>query len=242
MSKKGTKAAEVETNAMVVAPVTDVVASDSALAELGLAEFTTEVETDDYPIMAFGGNENKGEENTIYAGQSIVGEFVGTVPMWSTEPKENWKEEEAEGRKYWTSLHYKFVNPKTGKHFGIFSTSTLFNLQKIVTSATDPSVKNPLIGIRYLGKIEGKDVLEKEHGIILTKGSSAHVCKLLTPKGMTIDTYFSGCLNYTRNPLPNFGTKVKLSKIEQAKKNFAMIEARKEAHLATQLQGQLAQH
>lgn len=213
---------------------------DAALAALGLTEFTAEVVNDDYPILAFGGNENEGAENTIYAGQTIVGEFVGTVPMWSTEPKENWKEEEAEGRKYWTSLHYKFINSKTGKAFGVFSSSTLFNLQKIVTSSTDSAVKNPTIGIKYLGKIEGKEVLKSQYGIELTKGTSAHVCKLLTPAGLVVDTYFSGCLNYTRNPLPNFGTKVKLSKIEQAKKNFAAIEARQEMRKAEHAQAQLS--
>ena len=208
-----------------------VITNDASLAALGLTEFKQVTEVDDYSIMSFGDVLTEGterEENVIYAGETVVGEFIGTVPMWSTEPKENWKEEEAEGRKYWTSLHYKFLDVKSKKPFGIFGSSTLFNLQKIATSETDPALTNPVVGVRYLGKIEGKEILEKEHGIVLTKGTSAHVAKLLTTPLVVIDPYFAGCCNYTRNPLPNFGTKTKMSKIDQAKANFAAQEARRE--------------
>jgi hypothetical protein len=205
-----------------------VVRDEAALAELGLTEFSPETQVDDYPILALGGDvpATGREENTAYAGDTIVGFLVGTVPMWSLEPKENWKEEKAEGRTYWTSVHYKFIG-KDGKTFGLFSSSTLFNLQKIATSATDPVLTNPLIGVKYIGKIEGKEILKEQHGIEITKGNSAHVCKILTGKDVKIDPFMAGCVNYTRNPLPNFGSKEKLSKIEQAKANFAAIEARK---------------
>ena len=219
-----------------------VVSNDAALAALGLTEHVLEVQTDDYPILSFGDVVAAGEvaqPNTIYAGQTVVGHLVGTVPMWSLEPKENWKEEEAEGRKYFTSLHYKFIG-QDGKAFGLFSSSTLFNLQKILTSSTDPVLGNPLIGVKYLGKIVGKEILAKEHNIELTKGDSAHVCKILTPAGLVIDPYISGCINYTRNPMPNFGTKVKVSKIEQAKQNFARIEAMREARAEETRQAQLS--
>jgi len=222
---------------------TGVIVNDADLSALGLSELADENESDDYPILSLGDVVPVGEEaqpNTVYAGQTIVGELVGTVPMWSLEPKENWKEEEAEGRKYFTSLHYKFINPKTGETFGLFSSSTLFNLQKIATSATDPMLKNPLVGIKYLGKIVGKDRLKEEFNIEIKKGDSAHVCKLLLSKDTPIDTFAAGCVNYTRNPLPNFGSKVKMSKIEQAKANFAAQENRKAMREAGNTQAQLA--
>jgi hypothetical protein len=40
--------------------------------------------------------------------------------------------------------------------------------------------------------------------------------------------------------MPNFGTKVKVSKIEQAKQNFARIEAMREARAEETRQAQLS--
>lgn len=226
-----TTGTEVEQVKIVGAGV--VMSGDIDLSAMGLADFSAEAQRDDYPILSFGGDLEAGkprEVNTIYAGDVIIGKLVGTVPMWSLEPKENWKEEEAEGRKYWTSLHYKFKNVKTGEEFGVFNNSTLFNLQKILTSSSSPELADPTVGITYIGKIEGKERLSKEFGIELTKGTSAHVTKLSLPKDVKIDAYQAGCVNYTRNPMPNFGSKVKISRAEQARLNYAAIEARKAKH------------
>lgn len=161
------------------------------------------------------------EAHTLYAGESLVGEFIGTVPMFSLEPKENWEETVVEGKKVWLNQHYLFKNPKTGDLFGLHDArASLWILEKISTSMTNPSIPNPVVKIDYVGIVEGKDVLEKEYGIKLKTGKEAHVAKVLTQKGTQIDTYASGAVNLTRDPRPNFGSAEKVDRMTQNARNF----------------------
>lgn len=197
-----------------------------------LVESSLSNEREEYPIFRMGGNEvpaNGREDNTLYAGDEIGGEFLGTVPMFSTEPKENWGEEIVDGKKIWTNKHYAFKRAD-GTMFGLFATSTLWKLQKIATSATHQAIKNPLVKVSYVGLVEGKEVLKEKYGIELTSGSKAHVCKLAHSKDARISEYTKGCVNLLRSPKPTFGEKSNLSSFEQDVANFEKMQAYASTH------------
>lgn len=163
------------------------------------------------------------EEDTIYAGESLTGEFLGTVPMWSLEAKENWETVTVEGKKVWINQHYLFRNPKTGAMFGVHDArATLWVLEKILTNASNPTIKNPIVKIEYVGKIVGKDELKK-HGVEIKTGKEAHVCKVLTEKGTKMDKMASGVLNFVRDPRPNFGSEEKTDRFTQNIKNYERL-------------------
>jgi hypothetical protein len=181
------------------------------------------------------------EDDTIYSGESLVGEFLGTVPMWSLEAKENWETVVVEGKKVWVNQHYLFRNPKSGAMFGVHDArATLWVLEKILTNASNPSIKNPIVKIEYVGKIVGKDELKK-HGVELKVGKEAHVCKVLTQKGTSMDKMASGVLNFVRDPRPNFGSEEKTDRFTQNIKNYERLASASiaqpaiEGHSHTQL-------
>lgn len=187
-----------------------------------LVEASLTNDREEYPIFRLGGNEipaNGREENTLYAGDEIGGEFLGTNPMFSTEPKENWEEVLVDGKKIWTNKHYVFKKAD-GTMFGLFATSTLWKLQKIVTSATKATVANPKVKISYVGLVEGKELLKEKYGVEITSGNKAHVCKLAHSKDAVISEYTKGCVNLLRSPRPTFGPKSNLSSFEQDVANF----------------------
>lgn len=186
----------------------------------GLKSFELET-SDQYPIFSFG---TEAGEGVITPKNKVRGTFLGTVPMFSKTYKENWETLEVEGQTMYMSTHYAFEDAK-GNKFGIFGSSTLWKLQKIPTAVTGKAFGNPLVEIEYIGKIEGRDVLEKEYGIKLTKGNSAHVFDVKT--NVAVDPTVKGCINYLRNPTPNFGAeKSTLSDIEVARRNWEAQQKR----------------
>lgn len=198
--------------------------TDLMKVDLGtdLVEASLTNDREEYPIFRLGGNEIPAtgrEENTLYAGDEIGGEFLGTNPMFSTEPKENWDEQLVDGKKIWVNKHYAFKKAD-GTLFGLFATSTLWKLQKIATSATNPSIKNPMVKVSYIGLVEGKEVLKEQYGVEITSGNKAHVCKLAHSRDAKISEYTKGCVNLLRSPKPTFGEKSNLSAFEQDVMNF----------------------
>lgn len=181
------------------------------------------------------------EDNTLYAGEHVEGKLIGTVPMFSMDFKENWEERLVDGKKVWFNQHYLFET-STGIKFGVHDArASLWLLEKISTSMTNPSIKNPYVRIDYVGLIEGKERLEKEYNIKLTTGKEAHVCTIKTEKGTIMDTYAAGALNLTRDPRPNFGSEEKVDRFTQNERNFAKAQVihgsvpAVEGHASTQL-------
>lgn len=172
-------------------------------------------QSEKYPIFSFGQDKKAG---VINEGQKIRGRFLGTVPMFSKDFKENWDTLEVDGKTIYMSSHYAFEDAN-GKKFGIFASSTLWKLQKIPTAVSGKAFSNPLVEVTYVGKVEGRDVLKELYGIELTKGNSAHIFDVLCEN--TVDMTVKGCINYLRNPVPNFGAeKSSVSSIEQARQNW----------------------
>jgi len=209
--------------------------TDLLKVDLGedLVESSLSADREEYPLYRLGGNEIPAtgrEENTLYAGDEIGGEFLGTAPMFSTEPKENWGEEMVDGKKIYTNKHYVFKDAK-GAMFGLFATSTLWKLQKIATSATHPAIVNPKVKIAYVGLIEGKERLEAEFGVKITSGNKAHVCKLAHSKNAQLAEYQSGCVNLLRSPKPTFGNKSNLTSFEQDVANFNKMQDYAKTHV-----------
>ena len=198
--------------------------TDLMKVDLGadLVEAKLSTERDDYPLFRLGGNEIPAAgraANTIYAGDEIGGEFLGTKPMFSTEPKENWDEQVIEGRKVWTNKHYVF-RKADGSLIGLFASSTLWKLQKIATAATHPAIKNPLVKVSYVGLIEGKERLKDEFGIEIKSGNKAHVCRIAHSKDARVSETVAGCVNLTQSPRPTFGKTSDLSSFDQDVANY----------------------
>lgn len=180
--------------------------------ELNSVEIQTE---EKYPIFSFGTEAGPG---VILPKGKIRGTFLGTVPMFSKTFKENWDELEVEGQVIYASKHFAFTDAN-GNKFGIFSSSNLWKLTKIPTAISGKAFKNPTVEVEYVGKVEGRDVLEKEFGIKIQKGNSAHVFNVKTDT--QVDMTIEGCVNYLRNPIPSLGAKKEgRDAIETARKSW----------------------
>lgn len=160
------------------------------------------------------------------AGQVFVARFLGTVPMFSQDFKENWEEHVIEGRTVYMNSYYLFENAKTGKKFGLYKAPCLNKvLPKVPTKASNGNVAaNPLVRITYVGKIKGKDVLRDKYDLVLTSGNEAHVHTVELERGIRFDRYRPGVVNYLKNPIPNLGAKEKLSTLDQAQRDWAQLE------------------
>mgnify|MGYP001235101543 CR=1 FL=1 len=160
------------------------------------------------------------EDNTLYAGEKIGGEFLGTVPMYSSDMKENWEERIIDGKKWFYNEHYLFKNA-AGKLFGVHASSSLWKLGKISTQATSGSIPtNPKVEITYVGLVVGKELLEQKYGIKIKTGNKAHVFEVRTSKDAYIDEFKPGTINYTRKPVPMTRNTEKLSALDQSLRNF----------------------
>jgi len=159
------------------------------------------------------------EDNTLYAGESLTGIFKGTVPMYSSEPKENWEERMIDGKKWFYSEHFLFED-QNGKQFGVHGGASLWRLSKTATSATKPTIKDPTVKVEYIDLIVGKERLEKEFGIKITAGNKAHVAKLLMSKDAVVNEYASGVINFTRKPVPMVGKSDKVDDYTQGLRNY----------------------
>jgi len=166
----------------------------------------------------------------LVAGAKIVARLKGTRFIYSKEHKENWKKFKASnGDIFYTNSYSVFENINTGKEFGIWSYATLRILEKIPTKTVygpDSKYKNdPVVEISYLGKIEGRDVLAKDHGIILTEGNAAHVFNVQVEKGVPVFQYEAGCLNPLNSPTPIVRNGEKVDRVEATKSRFDKLAA-----------------
>lgn len=155
-------------------------------------------------------------------------EFLGTMPMFSFEFKENWDREKApNGKTFYRNHYYLFKNPKTGKRFGLFKAPCLNKvLPKLPTMESAPSVVkvNPLINIEYVGMVEGRDVLADKYDLKITTGNQAHVHIVAVQRDVKWDRYRRGVVNYLRNPIPNLGEEAQLDALGQAEKDWDQLE------------------
>jgi hypothetical protein len=177
------------------------------------------------PILMFDHDGDKGPLG-IKKGQTITGRFRGTVPMSSTDFKENWKDEVIEGKTVYTNRYFEFETMDGKSRFGIYQNPFLNKvLPKLATKASISKVeKNPVVSMTYLGIIEGREVLAKEYDLQLTKGNSAHVVNVKLEAGVAYDPYFRGCANLLKSAQPNFGSKEKLSGLAQSDVDWARIQ------------------
>lgn len=138
------------------------------------------------------------------AGDTIVARFMGTVPMFSKEEKENWKKISYDNKIFFESSYFRFER-EDGTTFGLYGYSGLAMLHKVHTKANNPTLKqNPMVSIKYIGLIEGKERLKAEFGITLTSGNSSHVFDLGIEKTAIVERYTKGVLNYLKAPFPTF--------------------------------------
>jgi hypothetical protein len=161
-------------------------------------------------------------------GTVIVAEFLGTMPMFSMKPKENWDKETepTSGNNFWRNQYYLFRDQKTGRKFGLYKAPCLNKvLPKLPTAESCRTVgKNPLVKIEYIGKVVGKDVLKEKYDLEIQSGNEAHVHIVSLQKGVKFDRYARGVKNYLKAPLPNFGEAEKLNHISQAQKDWEQLE------------------
>jgi len=162
----------------------------------------------------------------LKAGTVITARLLGTVPMFSTEPKENWDKVEVEGKVVFVNRFYKFESLDGSRTFGIFKSPMLNKvLPKIPTKASNPNVAiNPVIRIQYDGKIADKEVLKAEYDFELLTGKEAHAFRIAVEKGVTYDSYYRGAINYLKNPLPNLGEKETIGGMELASRNWNSLQ------------------
>jgi len=162
----------------------------------------------------------------LKAGTTITARLLGTVPMFSTEPKENWEEKTIEGRLVFVNHYYRFEDLNTGSTFGIYKSPMLNKvLTKLPTKASNKNVaSNPIVSLRYEGKIEDKEVLKTKYGFDLQKGTSAHAFVVGLEKGLTYDAYRRGIVNYLKSPIPNFGEKELVDDLTLAQRNWNSLE------------------
>ena len=187
-------------------------ARKSALDAFGDTEFESAPDgEDDIHIFAVPTANNAGD---IKAGDVIVGELLGYMPMWSREKKKNWdKHDLPNGVIFYSSGYYRFRNPKTNVEFGIYSYSNLWELQKVPTLTTEgvlKPAKNPLVRIEYVGLVEGAENLAK-YGVETDEGDTSHIFAIGYEKGLKVNKFQKGCINMMRSPLPNLGSKDKES-------------------------------
>lgn len=152
----------------------------------------------------------------------------GTVHINTADFKENWKEKMFKGKQYFYNCNYKFRDAVTGKEFGIWSSPSLRVLEKIPTHAATPHLvkADPMIELEYIGKIEGKEILSKEHGIELTKGNSSHVFKVRVADNVVYNAYKPGCVN-SLNPIDPYegNTDGPVSRDDATRSNYERMMA-----------------
>ena len=139
----------------------------------------------------------------LRAGTTIRGYLMGIVHVFAKEMKENWKEFKGKKQVFFYNSYFKFKDAN-GKEFGIWNSPALRNLEKIPTHAATPALvgKNPLVEIKYVGKIEGKEVLKQQYGLELTKGNAAHVFIPKVEDGVRFNAYVKGAVNSLNSPVP----------------------------------------
>jgi len=163
----------------------------------------------------------------LRAGTEITAYLMGTYHVISKSVKENWKElVDEDGTVYYYNNYYKFRDIN-GTIFGIWASPTLSILQKIPTHSATPSLvkADPLVRVKYIGKVEGKEILKQEYGIELSKGNSSHVFITSVAGNVVFDRYVKGCINHLNSPTPKKTKKSGLTSFEASKANYERIMA-----------------
>lgn len=182
---------------------------------------------EEYPIIS---------PASLVAGMKIVGRFLGTKFMFSTEEKKNWEVEvipTAQGnKKIWVNRHYVLEDLESGEKFGVFKSPSLNKvLPKVPTRAAyefhrgdaPEGLVNPVVELEYVGHIEGVEKLKNEYDLQITNGNSSHVFFVRLPKGFTYDGYATGVVNWINEPTPNFGTSEKLEGQEARERDLRRL-------------------
>lgn len=198
-------------------------------------DFTTDG-LEDYPVF---GVVTENNPMGIKKGQTIVGFLEGVVPMFSDKEKKNWDELTYNGKKYYESMHYRFRR-EDGTKFGIFGHSQLHPLKKVRTKSSDPAFANdPYVEIDYTGLVEGKEKL-KAMGIELRSGNSAHTFGIKFEKGVIVDRYAKGVLNYVKAPYPAFADNAGDNNDPRAvaMNNWEKLQANKHAAQKVMIEGE----
>lgn len=172
------------------------------------------------------------------AGDKIHFELEGTLRKTTTEAAaegwDGWNEEtvnytcpktgEAKVAKYYYQDVYLGLDLQTGEKVGFYSNVVMNRIfRKVRTlSAGKKAARNPRFLVQYEGKVEGLENLAK-YDIVPTRGKVAHVFVIKLEKGVTLNAYEKGCVNFLSNPLPNLDEKENLSVTEQAMRDYAEL-------------------
>jgi hypothetical protein len=177
----------------------------------------------------------------LRAGAKIRAFLMGTVHVFSKEFKENWKEFQGENATFYYNNYLKFRG-LDGKEFGIWGSATLRMLEKVPTHASLPTMVevDPMVEISYIGKIEGRDRLESEFGIILKQGNSAHVFVAKVAATSQYNAYVKGCVNSLNSPTPiENGAGPLITREEATRSNYEKLMALQ--NNGSQISGALSQ-
>jgi len=192
----------------------------SATASVDVEFKDVKPEQDNINILTAGGP-------GLRAGAKIRAYLLGTVHIFSKEFKENWKEFQGETTTFYYNTYLKFRG-LDGKEFGIWGSATLRMLEKVPTHASLPTMvkEDPMVEISYVGKIEGRERLEKEFGIIIKQGNSAHVFNAKVAASAQYDAYVKGCVNSLNSPTPTEnGAGPVISREEATRSNYEKLMA-----------------
>lgn len=224
-----------ETDAVRVAWLGALVGLDEDNAELDKQIETRVVDEGDdrrkYPIFRPG-------EGPLREGRRLVARFLGTVPMFSDKPKENWAEKVFHGKTWYFNYHYLFAR-KDGTLFGTFDSPMLRPLRKVFTNYSYECqvaeglapvrrvTKDPAVKIEYVGKLEGKEkIKELFPNFEMQRGNAVHGYRLeLEEDATTANRYSRGIVNLTDNPVPSApsSTGEKLDTVDVAANSWAAL-------------------
>ena len=140
----------------------------------------------------------------LVPGRSLAGRLKGVRHIYSKKLKENWKEfHQPDGQILYYNSIFVFSSLDGKTEWGIFKSPALSLLEKMTTKSSGSGKKDPIVKLNYIGKVEGREELEKEHGIKLTKGTAAHVFKVQHEPNIEILKYeVRGVVNSLNSPLP----------------------------------------
>lgn len=176
----------------------------------------------------------------LVAGQVLAGRLKGVRHIYSKKVKENWKEFALpDGSILYYNSIFVFSSADGKTEWGIFKSPTLSILEKATTKSSGSGKKDPAVQLTYIGKVEGREVLEKEHGIKLTKGQSAHVFKVRTEPNTEILKYeVRGVVNSLNSPLPMIsGAKAGVDKTQASAQNYKRLQQASMGNSAVLLDG-----
>lgn len=165
----------------------------------------------------------------LVPGQILSGRYLGVRHIFSKKLKENWKEfVAADGTVYYYNAIYVFEGITDKKEWGIFKSPTLNLLEKMTTLASGSGKKNPAVKLTYIGKIEGRDVLERDYKLKITKGTSAHVFKVQhEPNTEILKFEVKGIVCSLNSPLPMTSSTAggaKVDKLQSSANNFNRLK------------------